>query len=121
MFLYDCLIKNIVLFSRTDALIQTTIKKKFRMCTVLTIAHRLNTIMDSDRVLVMNAGTLVEFDHPHLLLNNKNGLLHKMVEQTGHSNCKLLHRIALDVIKILLQCTIFQKNVQYLSLFTDLQ
>lgn len=107
MFWCDHLIKNIVLFSRTDALIQTTIKNQFRMCTVLTIAHRLNTIMDSDKVLVMNAGTLVEFDHPHLLLKNKNGLLYKMVEETGRSNCKLLHRIALDVIKILQQRSIF--------------
>jgi ABC-type transport system involved in Fe-S cluster assembly fused permease/ATPase subunit len=44
---------------RTDAFIQKTIRTKFEQCTVLTVAHRLNTIMDSDRVLVMEAGTMV--------------------------------------------------------------
>uniref|UniRef100_A0A2H8TSM5 Putative multidrug resistance-associated protein lethal(2)03659 n=1 Tax=Melanaphis sacchari TaxID=742174 RepID=A0A2H8TSM5_9HEMI len=79
---------------QTDAFIQNTIKNKFRMCTVLTIAHRLNTVMDSDKVLVMDAGTMVEFDHPYNLLKNKNGFLYKMVEQTGPINSELLHNIA---------------------------
>uniref|UniRef100_A0A2S2QEN8 Putative multidrug resistance-associated protein lethal n=1 Tax=Sipha flava TaxID=143950 RepID=A0A2S2QEN8_9HEMI len=79
---------------QTDALIQNTIRNKFRMCTVLTVAHRLNTVMDSDKVLVMDAGEMVEFDHPHNLLKNQNGFLYKMVEQTGLANAQMLHNIA---------------------------
>ena len=39
------------LFSRTDILIHQTVREKFRECTVITVAHRLNTVMDSDRVM----------------------------------------------------------------------
>lgn len=84
-------------YFRTDALIQNTIRNKFRSCTVLTIAHRLNTIMDSDRVLVMDAGTMVEFDHPYNLLKNKDGFLFKMVEQSGSETSGLLRDIAAKV------------------------
>lgn len=67
------------------------------MCTVLTIAHRLNTIMDSDKVLVIDAGTMVEFDHPFNLLKNKDGFLYNMVEKTGQVTADLLHGIAEEV------------------------
>ncbi|CAG2173534.1 unnamed protein product, partial [Oppiella nova] len=56
---------------RTDAFIQTTIHHKFIDCTVLTIAHRLNTIIDCDRVLVLDAGEIVEFDEPFALLERR--------------------------------------------------
>ncbi|PNF14801.1 putative multidrug resistance-associated protein lethal(2)03659 [Cryptotermes secundus] len=79
---------------QTDTLIQQTIRKKFVNCTVLTIAHRLNTVMDSDRVLVMDAGTMVEFDHPHVLLLNKNGFLFNMVQQTGKGMIETLTKKA---------------------------
>jgi ATP-binding cassette, subfamily C (CFTR/MRP), member 4 len=58
--------------------------------------------MDSDKILVMNAGTVVEFDHPYNLLKNKNGYLHKMVEQTGQSNAQSLHNLAYEVIIFLI-------------------
>ncbi len=52
----------------TDALIQRTIRTAFRQCTVLTIAHRLDTIADYDRVMVLDAGRVAEFDRPAKLL-----------------------------------------------------
>lgn len=81
-------------FHRTDALIQKTIREKFLHCTVLTVAHRLNTIMDSDKVMVMEAGTLIEFDHPHILLQNTNSKFAKMVSDTGRSTSDQLKKIA---------------------------
>ncbi|PSN47504.1 hypothetical protein C0J52_02254 [Blattella germanica] len=77
---------------QTDELIQATIRRKFADCTVLTIAHRLHTVMDSDRIIVMDAGK--EFDHPHMLLRNENGILYQMVEQTGHAMAESLFKIA---------------------------
>ena len=57
----------------TDALIQQTIAEKFKDCTVLTIAHRLDTIIESNKVLVMKRSKILEYDHPHLLLQNRHG------------------------------------------------
>lgn len=82
---------------QTDALIQTTIRKKFIECTVLTIAHRLHTVMDSDKVLVMDAGTMVEFDHPHVLLQNHEGVFYGMVQKTGKAMADTLTKVASKV------------------------
>uniref|UniRef100_A0A3B4GJ00 Multidrug resistance-associated protein 4 n=1 Tax=Pundamilia nyererei TaxID=303518 RepID=A0A3B4GJ00_9CICH len=70
---------------RTDELIQKTIRDKFKECTVISIAHRLNTIIDSDRILVLESGTIQEFDHPFTLLQNKEGALYRMVQQMGQA------------------------------------
>lgn len=78
----------------TDALIQTTIRQKFKNCTVLTIAHRLNTIMDSDKVLVMDHGQMVEFNHPHILLQNKEGHFTNMLKETGKVMFEQLSKVA---------------------------
>ncbi|XP_063890832.1 uncharacterized LOC110383917 [Helicoverpa armigera] len=79
---------------QTDALIQKTIRRQFASCTVLTIAHRLNTIMDSDRVLVMDQGEVAEFDHPHILLSNPNSKFFSMVRETGESMTRTLMEVA---------------------------
>lgn len=71
---------------QTDALIQKTIRERFTQCTVLTIAHRLDTIMDSDKILVLDKGRLVEFDTPKNLLNDENGKFYNMAKQSGLIN-----------------------------------
>lgn len=86
---------------QTDALIQKTIRVKFKHCTVLTVAHRLHTVMDSDRILVMDAGSAKEFDIPHVLLKNPNGALRQMVEATGPNDADYLKKIARDTFKII--------------------
>ncbi|KAF5303190.1 hypothetical protein FQA39_LY10103 [Lamprigera yunnana] len=79
---------------QTDGLIQTTIRKNFSECTVLTIAHRLNTIMDSDKVLVIDAGKVIEFDHPFNLLQTTDSIFYTMVKTTGTSSFKNLYSVA---------------------------
>lgn len=82
------------MFHRTDLLIQQTIRERFAECTVLTIAHRLNTIIDSDRVLVMDDGQAIEFDEPHNLLQNVCGIFHGMVQALGSDDFERLALIA---------------------------
>ncbi|CAG8779941.1 19684_t:CDS:2, partial [Racocetra persica] len=68
---------------KTDYLIQTTIREEFKDSTVITIAHRLRTVADYDRILVMDAGQVVEFDAPYLLMQKPDGIFRKMCERSG--------------------------------------
>merc|ERR1719411_895003 len=67
----------------TDDLIQATIRKEFKECTVLTIAHRLNTIMDYDKIMVLDKGSISEFDSPDTLLEDSNSIFHSMAKDAG--------------------------------------
>lgn len=84
----------------TDELIQKTIRKSFANCTVLTIAHRLNTIIDSDKVMVLDKGRLIEFDTPQNLLQNEDSMFSKLIEQTGAQTAKYLRDIAFGRAKL---------------------
>lgn len=67
----------------TDQVLQETIRTEFASRTILTIAHRLNTIMDSDRIVVLEQGEIAEFDTPENLLKRKDSLFYQLSKQGG--------------------------------------
>jgi len=69
----------------TDSIIQETIRREFKNCTVLTIAHRIITVLDSDKILVLEKGNVMEFDTPEALLVNEDGYFSKLVKESGLS------------------------------------
>jgi ABC-type multidrug transport system fused ATPase/permease subunit len=73
----------ILLDFETDSLIQKTIREEFKDTTVLTIAHRIHTIMDYDRVMVLQNGKILEFDSPSKLLEDKTSQFFQMVNRSG--------------------------------------
>ena len=75
-------------------MIQETIRNQFKDCTVFTVAHRLHTVMDSDKILVLDDGKAVEFDSPGKLLENSDGHLSQLVDQTGPSAKRKLSQMA---------------------------
>jgi len=66
----------------TDAFIQKVLKERFSDTTVITIAHRLNTVADYDKIIVMNRGKITEAGSPHELIQKK-GTFYEMVQHTG--------------------------------------
>ncbi|XP_066266620.1 ATP-binding cassette sub-family C member 5-like [Branchiostoma lanceolatum] len=76
--------------SETDSLIQKTIHEAFTDCTMLTIAHRLNTVLNSDRIMVMEDGKLVEFETPAALMSDPNSRFSTMMAATGSDVNKYL-------------------------------
>ncbi|XP_073268598.1 ABC transporter C family member 12 isoform X5 [Populus alba] len=81
---------------RIDALIQKTIREEFRSCTMLIIAHRLNTIIDCDRILVLKAGQVLEHSTPEELLSNEGSAFSRMVQSTGPANARYLHSLVFE-------------------------
>ncbi|KAG0613483.1 hypothetical protein M758_6G106300 [Ceratodon purpureus] len=74
--------------SATDNVIQRTLRTEFKDCTVVTIAHRIPTVVDSDKVLVLSDGRIAEYDTPATLLENKNSHFTKLVAEYSARSTK---------------------------------
>ncbi|XP_048141043.1 ABC transporter C family member 12-like isoform X3 [Rhodamnia argentea] len=80
----------------TDSLIQKAIREEFNYCTMLIIAHRLNTIIDTDQILVLDSGHVAEHDTPENLLSNEASAFSKMIQSTGSANAQYLRSLVLQ-------------------------
>jgi ABC-type multidrug transport system fused ATPase/permease subunit len=76
--------------SDTDAAVQHVLKEHFSDRTIFTIAHRLDTVINSDRILVMNGGVLAEFDRPDVLLENPESIFYELCMNTGRGQFEVL-------------------------------
>ena len=69
---------------QTDAMLQRTLRSPlFAGRTIVTVAHRLNTILDSDRVVVLDKGEVIEFDTPKNLYAKEDGAFQKLMKEAG--------------------------------------
>ncbi|CAM6094780.1 unnamed protein product [Calypogeia fissa] len=78
----------------TDRLIQNTIRSYLQGATMLIIAHRINTIIDASRVLVLSSGKAVEYDKPSMLLNRRDSSFSMLVKDTGEANAEHMYKLA---------------------------
>lgn len=87
--------------SHMASMLQDTVRTAFRGCTVMTVAHRLHTILDSDRVLVLDAGRVKEYDAPGRLLQVCPATMHAKIcrSEERHMACSWhAHRICTDLL-----------------------
>ena len=80
----------------TEQEVQAVIKRVFADRTTLTIAHRLDTVIESDQVLVMEAGVLKEMAPPSVLLDNRESMFSKLVDKSGAQAAAALRQMAAD-------------------------
>ncbi|KAJ3317920.1 hypothetical protein HDU76_001009 [Blyttiomyces sp. JEL0837] len=80
----------------TDSYIQKILREDFADCTVICIAHRLNTLIDYDKILVLDHGRIVEYDSPATLLERADSAFGSFVDETGPTNAALLRKLALE-------------------------
>ena len=85
----------------TDTVIQATIRTAFKDCTVLTIAHRLHTIIDSDRILMLEQGEILEYGTPAELLSNVGGGFHSLVQDARSGNKRAGLKVTKSVAALL--------------------
>ena len=68
---------------KTEEKIQKILNDTFKDCTIITIAHRIKTILNYDKILVLENGKIVEFDSPKILLGNKESNFYKLYEKSS--------------------------------------
>lgn len=78
----------------TDELISQTIRHEFAESTILTIAHRLRTVIDYNRVMLLEEGRIVEFDSPTVLLSDPSSKFYSLCKATGRNEFAVLKRMA---------------------------
>lgn len=78
----------------TDELIGNTIRTEFAESTILTIAHRLRTVIDYDRVMLLDQGRIAEFDKPSVLLQDVTSKFYSLCKATGKDEFATLKRMA---------------------------
>jgi ATP-binding cassette subfamily C (CFTR/MRP) protein 4 len=84
--------------NETDRIIQLTIKKKFKGCTMLVIAHRIRTVIGSDKIMVIDRGTCKEYGKPKELYLQEESLFKQMVHHTGpEESAHLIRKLGLDI------------------------
>ena len=66
---------------KTEAIVQKLIREEFKHSTVITVAHRLNTVLSSDKILVLGFGKVIEFDTPENLQNDPNSEFYSLLNE----------------------------------------